>query len=362
MALLTFYIIIFIIIIAILNFIFFGPIIPSSDNVNFSPPYSSFRDINIVKNTGVNAGVREMKIMDLSYGLIQSTTPEIYARRIFIKTKNLNSLDGFPSYFMVTATDFLNDLHDIILNYKTKAIVYIHGFNSTNEEVIDFGTSLIKRLDKENIVFLAPPLPGTDYKPKAYESITVHDYLFYIHKFMSLVLAAFDEVYLFGSSTGCSYITWYLHRFNSPQIKGVAFWSPNIEIHPFEKFVSQLALFPCGMKLISLLDQRIYKTSNTFDMYQFVHFVGIMGLFRKIRFDLAEDLPPLLVFYNKDDKVVDSSFTETFMKKYPHKTKKLTAIDTEEHNLIFVQKHFPFFENEIIDFFSDLNTSEVARS
>lgn len=338
MALLTFVIIVLILIVTILNFIFFGPIIPSSDNITFSPEYITYKNSQDPQATSANLQVAVTSLFGVT------TAPSFYTRNVFINTLNVNSFDTFPSNYNVDKN--IQTINSIVQIYTTKAIIYIHGFNSTNNECVDFSNYFISSALKNNVLFIAPALPGTDFKPKSYENITVHDYLFFIHKFMSLVLHLFDEIYLFGSSTGCSYITWYLHRFNSTQIKGVVFWSPNIEIHPFEKFVSQLALFPCGKKLISLLDQRVYRTSNSFDMYQFVHFVGIMGLFRNIRFNLNSDMPQLLIFYNKNDKVVDASYTEMFFDKYPS-TKNLVAIETDEHNLITNSDNFQTFHTEM---------------
>ena len=318
MALIITILIFIIVVVFLLNFIFFGPIISTSDNIKYQDGNSAQFQSEIL----FPQLIRYNDVFTLNY-----KTPCL----IYRDTNGEHILGEDLKLDGITPTD------DIIAGF--------HGFNSDSSEVKDLLKDYLNYKysyylatnNKSTISAIGFDMPGAETDvPGSYVNVTAQTYMKYVHDVMIRLDNIYKDITIIASSTGCSYIIWFLYKFPelTKKISQIVFFSPNIEFHPFEKFVSEMALYPFGKKMVNLLDQRLFSDNGKqyFDSYQFIHLIGIMGLLRKIKFKLNVDIP-MHILYTSKDKVVSPKATVEFYEKYKGK-KKLIDTKSLNHNII----------------------------
>lgn len=318
MALIITILIFIIVVLFLLNFIFFGPIISTSDNIKYLDGFSDILQPDVL----FYQLIRYNEICTLNY-----KTPCL----VYRDANGEHILGDDLSYNSLAPTD------DIIAGF--------HGFNSDSSEMKDLLKNYLNNKysyyvatnNKSTISAIGFDMPGADTDvPGSYVNVTAQTYMKYVHDVMIRLDNIYKDITIVASSTGCSYIIWFLYKFPdlTKKISKIIFFSPNIEFHPFEKFVSEMALYPFGKKMVNLLDQRLFSDNGKqyFDSYQFIHLIGIMGLLRKIKFKLNVDIP-INILYTSKDKVVSPKATVEFYEKYKGK-KKLIDTKSLNHNII----------------------------
>lgn len=277
------------IILGLLCIFFIGETIPANDNISF-PDDVDMLDLDDL--------VQYMEVINNLYG-------------------------RYPSY---------------LFNVRSKTdycILYLCGFNTTTNEGFDV---IQKIATKTNHMAFIPQLPGQSVynEESSYNGITVYDYLKYIYLICFQIKKQNKKIILISSSTGCSYAIWLTNRFGEFfNIEHSFMLSPNIEPAGIGSFLSKLCLLPCGSFFIKLLKYKIFINNDTLNTSIFYNLLGILGIVRRIKF--YENNTPITIFLNKNDKVISAKKCIEYYNNYKGK-KEIHFVDTDEHNIITVEK------------------------
>ena len=230
-----------------------------------------------------------------------------------------------------------------------KYFLYIHAFNSDSYEAKKLLFNLSSIYKDSFVCGINLPGAATIAKESSFTNINVHTHLRFFYILFSTIKD--KDIYLIGSSTGCSYSIWInskLKKIINLNIKCLIMFSPNIEPKGLSSFLTKLSINPFGLKIIKLLKYNYLLEETYSDVNMFSYLVGILEINRKDK-EKYKSKVPLLTFYTSKDKIIDYKSIIDYVNKYEG-YKILIEVDDDYHNMITRDYLLPFFIKNIKDF------------
>jgi len=224
---------------------------------------------------------------------------------------------------------------------KTRfALVYLHGFSATRQEMAPLCDVIAKRLDA-NIYYTR--LTGHGRGSAAMGIVTVNALLNDAYEALQIGEVLGEQVIVIGASTGGSLATWLASQKRSTKIFAMILVSPNFGPKRSE---SELMLLPWGNLILELVEGDTYSfTPRNNQQQQFWTtqypsraLLTMMGLVKVARESAANNITiPTLILYDKQDNIVDVNKTLKYAASFSSPLSQVIAItgsgDTQHHIL-----------------------------
>ena len=210
-------------------------------------------------------------------------------------------------------------------NKKTPiAIVYIHGFTASSEEVRPLPDKIANDLNA-NLFFTR--LTGHGRNPKAMELCSISNWMKDLHEAIEIGSKIGEKVVLMSSSTGGTIsVTSALDKKLSNKILGYIFISPNFGIN--NKFASLIS-WPFSEYWLKLILGKTMKHNPRNDLnkkywtmsYPTNALIPMAKLVNEVNDkDYSKVEKPALFYYSMNDKVVDPKKTKKFISNWGGKS------------------------------------------
>ncbi len=238
------------------------------------------------------------------------------------------------------------------------AVVYIHGFSASRQEVAPLPDLVAKDL-KANLYYAR--LRGHAENQESFAESSVNDWLNDTVEAFEIGKRIGKKVILIGTSTGSSLIVWLANQEQyRKDAASLILISPNF--YPANKLI-KLFLYPAGVEFAKLIygKERYWEPENASvarywnHKYRWEAITPMIVLVDKIKnIPYGNINTPALFLYTSNDKVVD---TDEIVKKfalYGSKNKKLlNLIQCKNHVMagdIYSPETTPLLHSEIISF------------
>ncbi len=211
------------------------------------------------------------------------------------------------------------------INKKTPfAIVYIHGFTASSEEVRPLPDKIASDLNA-NLFFTR--LTGHGRNPKAMKLCSIPNWMKDLHEAIEIGSKIGEKVILMSSSTGGTIsATSALDRKLSQKILGYIFLSPNFGIN--NKFASLIS-WPFSQYWLKLILGKTIKHNPRNDLnkkywtmsYPTNALIPMAKLINEVNErDYSKVNKPALFYFSMDDKVVDPKKIKKFISNWGGKS------------------------------------------
>lgn len=207
------------------------------------------------------------------------------------------------------------------------AIVYIHGFSASRQEVAPLADLVAKDL-KANLFYTR--LTGHARNPEAFANSSANDWLNDAVEALEIGKKIGKKVVLVGTSTGSSLICWLVNQDKyQKDVASVIFISPNF--YPASK-MTKLFLYPAGVGFAKMVygKERSWEPRNAGEgkywnhKYRWEALTPMIVLVEHIqKIPYGKISVPALFLYTEKDKVVDISEIVKISELYGSKDKKL---------------------------------------
>ncbi len=210
------------------------------------------------------------------------------------------------------------------------AVVYLHGFSATRQEVRPLCDTLAARLDA-NLFYTR--LAGHGRTPEALGAATAEDWLRDGLEAMTVGRQLGERVLLVGTSTGATLAAWLAARPHaSDDLLAVVLISPNF--HPKDR-TTRFLLWPWGSLIARALvgpyhewtpkndEQGRYWTTR-YPTEALVTMMSLVDLVEET--DLGRLQAPTLVFYSPGDQVIDPAEVEDRFTEIGAGQKRLVSV------------------------------------
>lgn len=238
------------------------------------------------------------------------------------------------------------------------AIVYIHGFSASRQEVAPLAELVAKDL-KANLFYTR--LTGHARNPEAFANSSANDWLNDAVEALEIGKKIGKKVILMGTSTGSSLICWLVNQDKyQKDVASVIFISPNF--YPASK-MTKLFLYPAGVGFAKIVygKERSWKPRNEGEgrywnhQYRWEAITPMMVLVEHIQKIPYEKINvPALFLYTEKDKVVDASEIVKKFGLFGSKDKKLLNLSQcKDHIMagdIISPETTPLLRSEIVAF------------
>lgn len=211
------------------------------------------------------------------------------------------------------------------------AVVYLHGFSATREEVRPLPDTVAARLGA-NLFYTR--LAGHGRSGDALAETTAADWLADGYEALAIGQRLGERVVLIGTSTGGTLATWLAAQPEAKNLLALVLISPNYG--PKDPKAS-LLLWPWGVQLAKLMagshrawtphnaEQAHYWTTR----YRIDALVSMMSLVDLVdQIDLSAIETPLLIVYSPNDQVVNPAYIEAQFPVFGTSVKHRIAIDS----------------------------------
>ncbi|MBF0102528.1 MAG: alpha/beta fold hydrolase [Desulfobacterales bacterium] len=229
---------------------------------------------------------------------------------------------------------------DIHKKEKTEyAIVYLHGFSASRQEIAPLCDLLAKQLNA-NLYYTR--LAGHGQSSSAMSEATVNDWIHDMIEAVSIARRLGKKIIVMGTSTGATLAMWFASYDVSDDIAAFILISPNFGLK--NKF-TELINWPWAEYFIPLVigKERSFKPINEQQSYFWTTHYPIkalftmMGIVKRVReIDFEHIQAPFLFLFSTKDTVVDSKTTEHIFDRLgsKHKTKCYIENSQCSHNHI----------------------------
>jgi len=230
--------------------------------------------------------------------------------------------------------------HPIKQDKTDFAIVYIHGFSASRQEVAPLCDLIGKHLDA-NIFYTR--LTGHGRNGASMKSITVNSMLNDAFEALRIGQAIGNKVVLVGSSTGGSLATWLASLNLKPKVFAMILLSPNFGPKRPE---SELLLYPWGNIMLKIVEGDTYrfKPRNPAQQrywttqYPSQALLAMMGIVEVARLSTLRKITvPVFVMYDDQDAVVDVAKTKKYVARFTSPNNQVVAFsgtgDPQHHIL-----------------------------
>jgi alpha-beta hydrolase superfamily lysophospholipase len=224
-------------------------------------------------------------------------------------------LDGYLSQSEAQFSDIVPGAEKTIIwageskKQKTKyAIVYIHGFSATRQEIAPVCDIVAKKIGA-NLFYTR--LRGHGRDVEAMSIATANEWMNDIFEALVIAKRLGEKVVLIGNSTGATLAVWAaIHKDLREGIHGLVLISPNF--YPANPMVG-ITLLPWGLQIgrVIIGDYREWKPRNEQEgkfwtsRYRIEVFYSMMGLVDIVdHLDLGEMKLPVLVIHSNRDQVI----------------------------------------------------------
>jgi len=207
------------------------------------------------------------------------------------------------------------------------AIVYIHGYSASRQEVAPLADLVAKDL-KANLFYTR--LTGHARNPEAFANSSANDWLNDAVEALEIGKKIGRKVILMGTSTGSSLICWLVNQEKyQKDVESLIFISPNF--YPASK-MTKLFLYPAGVGFAKIVygKERYWEPRNAQEGKYWNHqyrweaitpMIVLVEHIQNIPYDKIS--VPALFLYTEKDKVVDISEIVKKFELYGSKDKKL---------------------------------------
>lgn len=221
------------------------------------------------------------------------------------------------------------------------SIVYLHGFSATHREIAPVCELVAEKL-QANVFFSR--LTGHGHGSDAMLEASVNDWLNDANEALEIGQRIGERVLIVGTSNGGALATWLLaNHERKDAILGAALISPNFG--PSDKRSAILA-WPWGVKLAEWIQGKEFRVEPKNELHRsywtlsyptaaLAPMQAMVNLGRAV--DKRQIETPLLVIYNKRDRVVDPGEIEKAFEAFGSKRKQLIAYEgasEDGHHLI----------------------------
>ncbi|WP_455200004.1 alpha/beta hydrolase [Kaarinaea lacus] len=210
------------------------------------------------------------------------------------------------------------------------AMVYLHGFSATRQEIAPVSDIVAKSLDA-NLFYTR--LTGHGRSSEAMADITVNAFLNDAVEALEIGKRLGDKVILIGTSTGGTLATWLATYDQSNTIAALILVSPNFGPKRRE---SELLLLPWGNTLLQMIEGPVYQFEALNDLqqqywttqYPSQALLPMMGLVKLTREkDFNKILQPVLIIYSPYDNIVSTDAIQDNYSKFASNIKEIITID-----------------------------------
>ncbi len=218
------------------------------------------------------------------------------------------------------------------------SIIYLTGYTATRGEMAP-APDLVARGIGANLFYTR--LKGHGLGPDAHRDVTAQDWIYDSLEALRIGERLGDRVVVMACSNGGTLAAWLATGAYSSQIALMILASPNFT--PMNK-TAELLLWP-GNELILKLASGDYTRFKVYNELQerywdyHHHSHSLLAMMRMV--DLARNVDfrkwtiPTLVFYDKEDQVVDESVTVRLMSRAPNVTfKEVSGTGDPQHHVL----------------------------
>ena len=239
------------------------------------------------------------------------------------------------------------------------AIVYLHGFSATRQEIAPVCERLGRALGA-NVFFTR--LRGHGRTADAMAEPTVDDWLRDGLEALAIGQRLGRRVVVVGTSTGATLATWLASRPEAQGVHAFVLVSPNFGLHDSR---ARILLWPWGTHIARLI-QGAYRSFEPLNerqarawttRYRTDALVTLMALVRLVEeLDLSRLTQPFLLVYSQQDRVVDPAATAQAYEALGARVKQRLVIDDSEdpsHHVIAGDIVSPATTDEVVGAIGD---------
>ncbi len=220
------------------------------------------------------------------------------------------------------------------------AIVYLHGFSASRQEVTPLCDMLANNLSA-NLYYTR--LTGHGRTGDAMKNVTLETLLNDANEAFEIGKRLGKKVILVGSSTGGTLATWLSTQHHNDSIAAAILLSPNFGLKRSE---SELLLYPWGKTILHLIEGEYYQFTAVNALqekywttrYSADALLSMMGLVDQVRRNAGSNVSvPTLVLYSEQDHIVDTGKIKEKFREFSSPKKQLVVIsssaDPQQHIL-----------------------------
>ena len=267
-------------------------------------------------------------------------------RQTVAAISNAIDLDEYLNGLEAGFSDIKSDTEKKIIwvgekNTQTElAVVYIHGFSASRQEVSPLTENLAKKLGAN--IFLTR-LTGHGRTGDAMSTVSVEELLADTVEAFEIGKKIGKKVLVVGMSTGATLATWLAAYDQSEQMLGTVLLSPNYGLKdPKSKWL----LKPAAKYWLPIAEGRTYQFTPDNDQqaifwswkYPTIALIPMMELVSYVgHLPLDKISTPRLVLYSQEDKIVDIDQVKTIYEKFGSQNKQIVVIkDTQgsQHHVL----------------------------
>ncbi len=245
------------------------------------------------------------------------------------------------------------------------ALVYIHGFSATRQEISPVCERLAARLGAN--LFLTR-LTGHGRTGAAMAEATIEDWLQDGIEALAMGQRLGERVVLIGTSTGATLISWLLANGHQNSVAGAVMISPNFG--PRDP-LSELLLWPWGAQMARMVEGPVWRWqpinerherfwTTEFPVEALPTMMGLVKLARES--DLGKVRVPLLALFNSGDRIVNSDAIKTYFDRFGSQRKQLVEIKTTgdpQRHVLAGDVLSPGTTDEIVDRIAEFSTRTI---
>ena len=194
------------------------------------------------------------------------------------------------------------------------SLVYIHGFTAARNETAPL-TEIISEKTGSNIFYTRLKGHGR-YELRSQENVNISDWLYDAEEALEIGKRLGDKVIIISCSTGTALASWLAEK-HPDEIKALVMISPNFEPADRRIFIISRKWGPVLAKLLEgeIIGEKehiispahannwsyIYRTEMIFPMVALLEYTNTA--------DFPEFRTPVIMFYNREDKIVNQKKT-----------------------------------------------------
>lgn len=273
--------------------------------------------------------------------LLFFTGPRVTIDRTLKPIELPDDLDQYLATSEAQFTDLVPNTQKTIIwadpVHKTRtplAVVYIHGFSATRQEMAPLSDRLAEQLGA-NLFYTR--LTGHGRTGQALAEATVNDWINDVAEAIEIGRRLGDKVIIIGTSTGAPLVTWLVgtHYFED-EVAALVFLSPNFGL---KQRGSELLMWPWGHVMVRLMIGRErninpvnelhkYYWTDIYPVEALLPMRGAVELAREI--DLNQIKQPVIIFYSPLDQVIDPQRVPLVFEQFGSSQKRLVPIEVTQ--------------------------------
>ncbi|MHC1743936.1 MAG: alpha/beta hydrolase [Syntrophobacteraceae bacterium] len=281
--------------------------------------------------------------------------------------RELSQLDGFIAVREAAHPDLVHGTEKLIIwhqerrNRTSLALVYVHGFGASRQEM----SPVLEKLGEEvgaNVFFTR--LRGHGLGPDGLKGITVKDWVDDLSEALAVGRAIGDRVVLVGASTGAALAVWAASK--GARIDGLILVSPNF--NPASRKAAVVA-WPWGRLWVRLFlgDYRQFTPVSELQERYWTcrqHTDGLFAMMGAVLLarsaDLSKVAQPTLMLYTEKDDVVSLSEMKKGFDRIGSTEKEVRRVDNAAHHILAGAATSPETVDEVREIMAELLSRSIA--